>query len=98
MKIAVKFTGNSLEECARKYKGFCQKYKPNQKTPSRCHWGSKLLAGVHLVDKGSTTNPKKSKSRFKSPPCQVSENSELTRIVRQFIAANRAAQEVEKDF
>jgi len=23
--------GDSLEECARKYKGFCQKYKPKEK-------------------------------------------------------------------
>lgn len=37
--------GNSLEECARKYKGFCQKYKPKRKNPSKCHWGSRLLAG-----------------------------------------------------
>ncbi|MGB5633803.1 MAG: transposase, partial [Waterburya sp.] len=41
--------GSSLEECARKYKGFCQRYKPKEKkTPNRCHWGSKLLVGVHL--------------------------------------------------
>ncbi|MEA5536275.1 hypothetical protein [Crocosphaera sp. XPORK-15E] len=23
--------GNSLEDCARKYKGFCQRYKPKEK-------------------------------------------------------------------
>lgn len=58
-----------------------------------CHWGSKLLAGVHLEDKGSTSNPKKSKTRFAQPPCQVSENEELTHVVRQFIQANRAVNE-----
>ena len=90
--------GNSLEECAKKYKGFCQKYKPKEKTPTKCHWGSKLLGGVHLEgkSKGSTTHPKKFKSC--SPPCQVSENSEQTRVVRQFREANRAPYEVEKEF
>jgi putative transposase len=90
--------GNSLEECAKKYKGFCQKYKPKEKTPTRCYWGSKLLAGVHLTNQGSTTNPKKSKSGFPPPPCQVSETPELTRVVRQFIEANRAPRDVETDF
>jgi putative transposase len=91
--------GNSLEECAKKYKGFCQKYKPKDKTPTKCHWGSKLLGGVHLEGKGkgSTTHPKKSKSVC-TPPCQVSENNEQTRVVRQFIAANRAPKEVESEF
>jgi putative transposase len=60
--------GNSLEECARKYKGFCQKYKPQEKNPSKCHWGSKLLTAVHLFDKGSTTYPKKSNSCFRAAP------------------------------
>jgi putative transposase len=61
------------------YKGFCQRYKPKEKTPTRSHWGSKLLAGVHLSEKGSTTtNPKKSKSRLVQTPCQVSESPELT--------------------
>nr|AED99442.1 transposase [Planktothrix agardhii NIES-596] len=80
------------------YKGFCQRYKPKEKTPTQCHWGSKLLAGVHLSEKGSTTNPKKSKSRLVQTPCQVSESPELTRIVSQFIEANRAPRETEKDF
>ncbi len=89
--------GSTLTECAKKYKGFCQKYKPNEKTPTKCHWGSRLLAGVHF-ESGSTTHPKKCQSRFNPPPCQVSENEELTRIVRQFIEANRAVNEVEKEF
>ena len=80
------------------YKGFCQKYKPKEKNPSQCHWGSKLLAGVHLTNQGSTTNPKKSKSGFPPPPCQVSETPELTEVVRQFIEANRAPRDVETDF
>jgi putative transposase len=56
------------------------------------------LAGVHLSKQGSSTHPQKSKSRFTSLPCQVSESPELTRIVGQFIEANRAPREAEKDF
>lgn len=90
--------GSTLEECAKKYKGFCQKYKPKEKNPSKCHWGSRLLAGVHLTNTCETTNPKK-KSRFPSSvPCQVSENEELTRVVRQFIQSNRAVNEEGKEF
>jgi putative transposase len=78
---------------------FCQRYKPKEKkTPTRSHWGSKLLAGVHLSNKTPTTYPKKSKSRFVQTPYQVSESPELTRIVSQFIEANRAPREAEKDF
>jgi putative transposase len=51
--------GNTLEECAGKYKGFEEKYKPKEKTPIKSYWGSKLLGGVHLEGKGSTTHPKK---------------------------------------
>ncbi len=50
--------GNTLEECAQKYRGFCQKYKPKGKTPTRSHWGSRLLAGVHI-------NPSPDKKRSK---------------------------------
>ena len=67
-------------------------------TQPTSNWGSKLLAGVHLTNQGSTTNPKKSKSGFPPPPCQVSETPELTRVVRQFIEANRAPRDVETDF
>ncbi|TRT71881.1 MAG: transposase [Microcystis sp. M_OC_Ca_00000000_S217Cul] len=105
--------GDSLEECARKYKGFCQKYKPKEKnTAIRCHWGSKLLARVHLPEpKSSDTRESRKRGTEKrnnlcfpapslpaSSPCQVSETPELTRIVRQFLEANRAPWQGEKDF
>ena len=63
--------GDSLEECARKYKGFCQKYKPKEKnTATRCHWGSKLLAGVHLPESksSSTREPRKRETTEEQKP------------------------------
>jgi putative transposase len=61
--------GDSLEDCARKYKGFCQRYKPKEKTtPTRCHWGSKLLAGVHLSSaKSSSTLERRKKASGEKP-------------------------------
>ena len=41
--------GKSLEECAQKYRGFCQRYKGKAKPANKkSHWGNKLLAGFSL--------------------------------------------------
>ncbi len=37
--------GKTLDECAKKYRGFCQRYKPKAKPAKLSCWGSKLLAG-----------------------------------------------------
>ncbi|NEQ10837.1 MAG: transposase [Moorea sp. SIO4E2] len=88
--------GNSLDECARKYKGFCYRYKPKKKTPTRCHWGSRLLAGVYLSESLSK------KSHFgkgrANTACQVTEDPEVARVSRLFIAANRPPTTEKKDF
>ena len=38
--------GKSLDECAAKYRKFCQKYKPKPKSEKSYFWGSKLLPKV----------------------------------------------------
>lgn len=38
--------GNSLDECARKYKGFCQRYTPKKKKQTVNTWGSKLFQQI----------------------------------------------------
>ena len=38
--------GRSLEECAGKYRGFFQKYRPQPKPERQGRWGSQLLAGI----------------------------------------------------
>jgi putative transposase len=40
--------GNNLEDCARKYRGFCKRYNPKSKPARKCNWGNKLLAGLDL--------------------------------------------------
>jgi putative transposase len=49
-----------MDGCAQKYKGFCNKYKPKQKTPKKSHWGSRLLGGITLnFEKRSSQKTKK---------------------------------------
>jgi putative transposase len=42
--------GNNLEECARKYQGFCKRYNPKSKPARKCNWGNKFLAGLDLKE------------------------------------------------
>ncbi len=79
--------GNTLEECARKYKGFCRRLKSKKKSPRKCHWGSRFLGDVVSIT-GEKRRVTKPQSPFPSG-CQLSENPELTRVVNQFVRANR---------
>jgi putative transposase len=76
--------GETLEECAAKYRGFCKKYRPRPKPETRNHWGSKLLAGI---------KPKKRSK--KSSPGQLSlwedweeVTPEILAVADQFVFAN----------
>ena len=82
--------GATLEDCAQKYRRFCNRYKPKSKPVKRFHWGSRLLAKLKVEPL-----PRRSKSKEKNSPfaplgCQVSESPEVSRVVRQFIEANLA--------
>ena len=78
--------GKSLDECARKYRGFCQKYKPKPKPEKRYHWGSKLLPKVLSA-----------RERKKRSPGQMSlpfwddweaSNEEIGEVAEKFVMAN----------
>ena len=65
--------GNSLEDCARKYRGFCQRYNPKSKPARKSNWGNKLLAGLDLKGgKGSKEDGRSQQHRTNkvevSPP------------------------------
>ncbi|AOY81981.1 transposase [Moorena producens JHB] len=87
--------GSSLEECAKKYKGFCQRYKPKKKPARRCHWGSKLL---DRQPSSSTLPPATTNARQARPPCLVTENELVAQVARKFIQANRPPSETKKGF
>jgi putative transposase len=38
--------GRTLEECAAKYRRFCQKYRPQAKPEKRNHWGREQLFAI----------------------------------------------------
>ena len=79
--------GETLEECAEKYKGFCKRYKPKPKPEKKYHWGSKLLAGMKVKGK-----PKKNRPA----PGQLSlwdtwtpeQNREIGEVAFKFVYAN----------
>jgi putative transposase len=81
--------GKTLDECAKKYRGFCQRHKPKPKPASKSNWGSKLLAG-HKISRN--------KGKHKSSPgqltlweqCQVLDRPLVAVVVDKFIQANRA--------
>ncbi len=77
--------GTTLEDCAQKYRRFCNRYKPKSKSVRKCHWGSRLLAKLKVEPV-----PRRSKSKEKNSPfvrlgCQVSGSLEVSRVARQFI-------------
>ena len=84
--------GKTLEDCARKYRGFCNRYQPKSKTKKKCHWGSRLLARLKLE-----RFPRRGQSRGSIIPststmmgCQVSKSLEVSTVARQFVEANQA--------
>jgi putative transposase len=77
--------GQSLDECAKKYRKFCQKYKPKPKSERRFSWGCRLLPKILKV-----------KDRKRHSPGQlplpwgetVAKNPEIQAVAEKFVAAN----------
>lgn len=84
--------GKSLEECAKKYRRFCQQYKPRAKTARGFHWGSQLLSGLKITRKGKQ---KCSPGQLALPweQCQVSKRPQVLEVAQKFIQANRREME-----
>jgi putative transposase len=81
--------GKTLDECARKYRGFCRKYKPQPKSEKRSHWGSKLLAEMKIEAK--RTKKRASPGQISLPwsqQCQVWENPQVKEVAEKFVHAN----------
>ncbi|KGG28861.1 hypothetical protein EV13_0889 [Prochlorococcus sp. MIT 0702] len=50
---------SSLKACSKRYAWFCQNYRHQSKSGSRCHWGSRKLK--RLVEKGRSSHCKKNR-------------------------------------
>ncbi|MEH2229417.1 MAG: transposase [Nostoc sp.] len=70
--------GKSLESCAQKYRGFCQKYKGKAKPANKKSWGDKLLAGFSLSSEAQASRVPDIKRSLPQA------------VVEQFIQANQA--------
>lgn len=82
--------GNSLDECAGQYKGFCQRYTPKKKKRTVNLWGSKLM-GLSQPKKSQKPVPVGQISlpfAYKSPSSAIS-HPEIADVTQPFIKANR---------
>ncbi|MFM6348781.1 MAG: transposase, partial [Dolichospermum sp.] len=77
--------GQTLEECATKYRGFCKKYRPQPKPEKRNRWGSQLLAGM----KPQRKNKKSSPGQLKLFWDELNfDNEEIQEVATKFVKAN----------
>lgn len=76
--------GKSLDECARKYRGFCQRYKPKPKPEKRYRWGSKLLPKVTRGN-GKKTSPGQMRLPWDD---WTAPEAEIREVAEKFVRAN----------
>ncbi len=78
--------GRTLEECAAKYRRFCQKYRPLGKPEKRSYWGSSFLPSLLK----SKNKAKKSPGQMSLPwdKQRVTECTEAHEVAEKFILAN----------
>jgi len=80
--------GQTLDECATKYRGFCKRYRPPKKQQQSSRWGSKFLGNIP-----KTGNKRVSPGQMPLPgwQYQVSKinNEQVSKVGEVFILANR---------
>ncbi|WP_413166801.1 hypothetical protein ACL6C3_08875 [Capilliphycus salinus ALCB114379] len=76
--------GSSLDECARKYRGFCKRYKPKPKPEKRYHWGNRFLPKV-IRGKGKKPSPGQMKLPWDSWEVV---DLEVEAVAEKFVVAN----------
>ena len=82
--------GNSLDECARKYKGFCQRYRPKKKKQTVNSWGSRRYGQIKLSKTPKPTPLGQMKLPFAhhSPTTTIIQ-PDINQATLPFIKANR---------
>lgn len=76
--------GKTLNECAVKYRGFCQKYKPKAKAEKRYSWGNQFLPKV-IKGKGKKTSPGQMRLPWDN---WEATNPEIIAVAEKFVFAN----------
>ena len=49
--------GQTLEECAERYRQFCNRYRPQPKPERKRRWGSRKFAGLNIRGKSKKISP-----------------------------------------
>jgi putative transposase len=78
--------GSTLEECAAKYRRFCQKYRPKAKPEKRWGWGSRFLPTVTKSKKSKKSSPGQMSLPWDKQ--KVTESTEVHEVAEKFIQAN----------
>ena len=76
--------GRTLDECAKKYRGFCKKYKPQPKPEKRYYWGSQLLPKLKK-SKGKKSSPGQTKIPWAD---WEASDPEIIEVAEKFVLAN----------
>ena len=81
--------GQTLDECATKYRGFCKRYRPPKKQQQSSRWGSKFLGNIPKNGKGERLSP--GQMPLPGWQYQVSKinNEQVSKVAELFILANR---------
>jgi putative transposase len=77
--------GTTLDECAEKYRSFCQKYRSQPKSEKRYHWGNNLLAGMKRKVKSKKSSP--GQLTLPWDDWEVN-NEEIEKVSSKFVLAN----------
>jgi putative transposase len=85
--------GETLDDCARKYKGFCQQYQPKAKSKKRFFWGNLLLPKLTKAppkggEKKTKNPPKKDEDAQRLWELWLENNPEIMAVAEKFIFAN----------
>ncbi|MBR8841157.1 MAG: hypothetical protein DSM106950_46255 [Stigonema ocellatum SAG 48.90 = DSM 106950] len=78
--------GRTLEECAAKYRRFCQKYRPQGKSEKKSFWGSTFLPSILKGGKSKKFSPGQMSLPWNKQ--RVTESTEVRDVAEKFIQAN----------
>ncbi|MGB5769431.1 MAG: transposase [Crocosphaera sp.] len=87
--------GESLDECAKKYKSFCHRYKPKPKSERRYHWGNKLLPKVLKTKDKKKRSPGQTKLPW---AVEETNKAEIRKVAEKFVVANAYNPQVAMQF
>lgn len=81
--------GESLDECAKKYRKFCYQYQPPEKSVKKFYWGSQLLPKLTRKNKKTNTKKKPTEKQKNFIKIGKKNNPEVVAVAEKFILGMR---------